>query len=327
MRSINVHPHNSGGNNYEMEMPNPDEENVILNSFRGCMPCTTLEELSRRLLVNKQTVYMWCDHYRSRLLSLLEIREDACDKPNLFKPLDKKMSEIMVFKPNYHVRDTGFAPLPAPRLLPLLSKASVTYIIKELNNIHKKERKRPVRSFNPVRGESSKKKKKVPPVAENSSVDERLSDGNRGKQPMSEEQNLARKQVQNQIHDLEKSQTLEDISTLDDLINPSSDTDEEQVLNEIHDLEESLIVEDKISTLHDLINPFGLTGEAEVLEDARDYIRYLHNQIEMMYTWRYYHLKNDVQVATGEIRNGLTERELCLVPVSFTHNINLQDKP
>ncbi|KAI3871141.1 hypothetical protein MKW98_015041 [Papaver atlanticum] len=83
---------------------------------------------------------------------------------------------------------------------------------------------------------------------------------------------------------------------------------------------------DRIITLQKLVSPFGKSDTATVLKDTSDHIKMLYNQIEMLTNpyfqpdafLHYYH-KHDLQVGVGEMTsNGLAERGLCLVPVSFT---------
>ncbi|KAI3963941.1 hypothetical protein MKW92_034050, partial [Papaver armeniacum] len=82
---------------------------------------------------------------------------------------------------------------------------------------------------------------------------------------------------------------------------------------------------DRITTLKRLVPPCGKTNTASVLKDTADHIKMLYSQIEMLTNPYFRSDKHDLQVM-GEMRSGLAERGLCLVPVSFTQNITKEEK-
>ncbi|KAI3965263.1 hypothetical protein MKX01_034750 [Papaver californicum] len=189
------------------------------------------------------------------------------------------------------------------------------------------ERKRPIirsdigpmlSEYATVEGSNKKKKNVVPLLGEEENrrphsryfVDNRLSEPTRGKQPQSEEKRLSER--------MKAKQQL------------SKDT---QVLYRIR-AKRSQKIGDRITTLQKLVSPFGKTDTASVLKEASARIKILHNQIQMLTNpyfrpdnFRHYHHKHDLQDDTGEIKNGLQKRGLCLVPVSFTHKIIKEAKP
>ncbi|KAI3963939.1 hypothetical protein MKW92_034048 [Papaver armeniacum] len=147
-------------------------------------------------------------------------------------------------------------------------------------------------------------------------VDKRMSERTRGKQPKSEEKWLL---------ELEKAKA------------KRQQFKDAQAENQIRP-KRSQKIGDRIITLQKLVSPFGKTDTASVLKDTSDHIKMLYNQIEMLTNpyfqpdafIHYYH-KHDLQinnhkVGVEEMSNGLAERGLCLVPVSFTQNITKEEK-
>ncbi|XP_026412799.1 uncharacterized protein LOC113308549 isoform X2 [Papaver somniferum] len=143
-------------------------------------------------------------------------------------------------------------------------------------------------------------------------VDKRMSEPTRGKQPKAQEKWLL---------ELEKAKA------------KRQQLEVTQVQSQIRQ-KRSQKIGDKIITLQKLVSPFGKTDTASVLKDTADHIKMLYNQIELLTNpyfqpdafLHHYHKQHDLQVGTGEMSNGLAERGLCLVPVSFTQNITKQEK-
>ncbi|KAI3884757.1 hypothetical protein MKX03_022574 [Papaver bracteatum] len=144
-------------------------------------------------------------------------------------------------------------------------------------------------------------------------VDKRMSEPTRGKQPKAQEKWLL---------ELEKAKEAK-----------QQQFKGTQAENQIRP-KRSQKIGDRIITLQKLVSPFGKTDTASVLKDTADHIKMLYNQIEMLTNpyfqpdafLHYYH-KHDLRVGMGEMTsNGLAERGLCLVPVSFTQNIPKEEK-
>ncbi|XP_020242438.1 transcription factor bHLH113-like [Asparagus officinalis] len=77
---------------------------------------------------------------------------------------------------------------------------------------------------------------------------------------------------------------------------------------------------DRISALQQLVSPFGKTDTATVLLEAIGYIKFLHDQVQVLsspYLSSHQHEEQRREFARGD----LGSRGLCLVPVSCTENV------
>ncbi|KAF5207580.1 Transcription factor bhlh [Thalictrum thalictroides] len=83
-------------------------------------------------------------------------------------------------------------------------------------------------------------------------------------------------------------------------------------------------ISDKITALQKLVSPFGKTDTASVLQEACTYIKYLHEQIEML-TAPYFSITALHPQGHRRSNWDLSSRGLCLVPVSFTNDLTKAD--
>ncbi|KAK8953171.1 Transcription factor bHLH103 [Platanthera guangdongensis] len=89
---------------------------------------------------------------------------------------------------------------------------------------------------------------------------------------------------------------------------------------------------DRIAALQQLVSPFGKTDRASVLHEAIEYIKFLHDQLNVLISpyLKAGHSKqqdkkagklNDAEESVQELRS----RGLCLVPVASTYSVNSLD--
>ncbi|KAE8008052.1 hypothetical protein FH972_004600 [Carpinus fangiana] len=86
---------------------------------------------------------------------------------------------------------------------------------------------------------------------------------------------------------------------------------------------------ERITTLQQLVSPFGKTDTASVLHEAMGYIRFLHDQVQVLcspYLQRMpssspHHLLEEGGENGGEAGKDLRSRGLCLVPVECTLHV------
>ncbi|XP_062177437.1 transcription factor bHLH113 isoform X1 [Alnus glutinosa] len=86
---------------------------------------------------------------------------------------------------------------------------------------------------------------------------------------------------------------------------------------------------ERVTTLQQLVSPFGKTDTASVLHEAMGYIRFLHDQVQVLcspYLQRLpssppHHLLEGGE-SGGEARKDLRSRGLCLVPVECTLHVS-----
>ncbi|OMO63317.1 hypothetical protein COLO4_32577 [Corchorus olitorius] len=78
---------------------------------------------------------------------------------------------------------------------------------------------------------------------------------------------------------------------------------------------------DRITALQQLVSPFGKTDTASVLHEAMGYIRFLHDQVQVLCSPYLQHLADDGENLSEESRNDLKSRGLCLVPVACTMHV------
>lgn len=84
---------------------------------------------------------------------------------------------------------------------------------------------------------------------------------------------------------------------------------------------------ERITTLQQLVSPFGKTDTASVLHEAMGYIRFLHDQVQVLcspYLQRLpssSHHQTEGGGSEGEARKDLWSRGLCLVPVECTVHV------
>ncbi|KAL4303361.1 hypothetical protein GQ457_10G020490 [Hibiscus cannabinus] len=74
---------------------------------------------------------------------------------------------------------------------------------------------------------------------------------------------------------------------------------------------------DRITALQQLVSPFGKTDTASVLHEAMGYIRFLHDQVQVLCSPYLQHPPNGGE----EAGKGLKSRGLCLVPVACTLHV------
>ncbi|XP_022972439.1 transcription factor bHLH113 isoform X1 [Cucurbita maxima] len=70
---------------------------------------------------------------------------------------------------------------------------------------------------------------------------------------------------------------------------------------------------ERITALQQLVSPFGKTDTASVLHEAMGYIKFLHEQIQVLYSP--YLDKNQLGRGNGETEGEMKGRGLCLIPV------------
>ncbi|GMI88278.1 hypothetical protein HRI_002497000 [Hibiscus trionum] len=73
---------------------------------------------------------------------------------------------------------------------------------------------------------------------------------------------------------------------------------------------------DRITALQQLVSPFGKTDTASVLHEAMGYIRFLHDQVQVLCSPYLQHPNGD-----EEVGKELKSRGLCLVPVACTLHV------
>ncbi|XP_031480042.1 transcription factor bHLH154-like [Nymphaea colorata] len=75
---------------------------------------------------------------------------------------------------------------------------------------------------------------------------------------------------------------------------------------------------EKITALQQLVSPFGKTDTASVLTEAMGYIKFLHDQIQVLSAP---YLRGTPVEQLQAIDCSLRSRGLCLVPISYTLNV------
>ncbi|XVE66771.1 hypothetical protein DITRI_Ditri08aG0105600 [Diplodiscus trichospermus] len=78
---------------------------------------------------------------------------------------------------------------------------------------------------------------------------------------------------------------------------------------------------DRITALQQLVSPFGKTDTASVLHEAMGYIRFLHDQVQVLCSPYLQHPPDGEENGGKETRNDLKSRGLCLVPVACTVHV------
>ncbi|XVF45044.1 hypothetical protein PTKIN_Ptkin02bG0173700 [Pterospermum kingtungense] len=78
---------------------------------------------------------------------------------------------------------------------------------------------------------------------------------------------------------------------------------------------------DRITALQQLVSPFGKTDTASVLHEAMGYIRFLHDQVQVLCSPYLQHLPDGGENGNEESRKDLKSRGLCLVPVACTVHV------
>ncbi|KAL5561321.1 hypothetical protein UlMin_031068 [Ulmus minor] len=81
---------------------------------------------------------------------------------------------------------------------------------------------------------------------------------------------------------------------------------------------------ERIAGLQQLVSPFGKTDTASVLHEAMGYIRFLHDQVQVLcspYLQRFPSLPEGGENGEREARRDLRSRGLCLVPVECTVHV------
>ncbi|XVF01341.1 hypothetical protein REPUB_Repub04eG0079400 [Reevesia pubescens] len=78
---------------------------------------------------------------------------------------------------------------------------------------------------------------------------------------------------------------------------------------------------DRITALQHLVSPFGKTDTASVLHEAMGYIRFLHDQVQVLCSPYLQHLPDGGENGGEESRKDLKSVGLCLVPVAFTVHV------
>ncbi|KAK8316541.1 hypothetical protein V6Z12_A13G049300 [Gossypium hirsutum] len=78
---------------------------------------------------------------------------------------------------------------------------------------------------------------------------------------------------------------------------------------------------DRINALQQLVSPFGKTDTASVLHEAMGYIRFLHDQVQVLCSPYLQHPHDGENNGGEESRKQLKSRGLCLVPVACTAHV------
>ncbi|XWS62961.1 hypothetical protein CRYUN_Cryun06bG0055700 [Craigia yunnanensis] len=78
---------------------------------------------------------------------------------------------------------------------------------------------------------------------------------------------------------------------------------------------------DRITALQQLVSPFGKTDTASVLHEAMGYIRFLHDQVQVLCSPYLQHLPAGGENGGEESRKNLKSRGLCLIPVACTMHV------
>ncbi|KAJ6814934.1 transcription factor bHLH113-like [Iris pallida] len=78
---------------------------------------------------------------------------------------------------------------------------------------------------------------------------------------------------------------------------------------------------DKITELQQLVSPFGKSDTASVLHEALGYIRFLHDQVQVLSSPYKKCLPSSAHIQEERLGDDLRSRGLCLVPVSSTENV------
>ncbi|PON75302.1 Myc-type, basic helix-loop-helix (bHLH) domain containing protein [Parasponia andersonii] len=86
---------------------------------------------------------------------------------------------------------------------------------------------------------------------------------------------------------------------------------------------------DKITALQKLVSPYGKTDTASVLQEASLYIKLLQEQIQNLFRMMcssYDNVRGPHSQAAGKRRLELRSKGLCLVPISFTQKVSLDER-
>ncbi|KAJ4812537.1 basic helix-loop-helix (bHLH) DNA-binding superfamily protein [Rhynchospora pubera] len=79
---------------------------------------------------------------------------------------------------------------------------------------------------------------------------------------------------------------------------------------------------ERIMALQQLVSPFGKSDTASVLHEALGYIRFLHDQVQVLSSPYLQRLPSSTTLHEGSgVRSDLRSRGLCLVPVSCTEHV------
>ncbi|KAK9176678.1 hypothetical protein WN944_028697 [Citrus x changshan-huyou] len=79
---------------------------------------------------------------------------------------------------------------------------------------------------------------------------------------------------------------------------------------------------DRITALQQLVSPFGKTDTASVLHEAMGYIRFLHDQVQVLCSpYLQHHQPEGGENGGEESRKDLKSKGLCLVPVACTVHV------
>ncbi|URE40915.1 HLH [Musa troglodytarum] len=78
---------------------------------------------------------------------------------------------------------------------------------------------------------------------------------------------------------------------------------------------------ERIMALQQLVSPFGKSDTASVLHEALGYIRFLHDQVQVLSSPYLQRLPSTAHLHDGREKNDLRSRGLCLVPVASTEHV------
>ncbi|KAJ8460012.1 hypothetical protein OPV22_032938 [Ensete ventricosum] len=78
---------------------------------------------------------------------------------------------------------------------------------------------------------------------------------------------------------------------------------------------------ERIMALQQLVSPFGKSDTASVLHEALGYIRFLHDQVQVLSSPYLQRLPSSAHLHDGREKNDLRSRGLCLVPVASTEHV------